>query len=211
MKYIVILTGGIGSGKTTVSNIFNKLGADVIDADIISKKILVPGSKILRKIFKKCGKIIINNDYSLNRKALRDLIFNSYYLRKWINKILHPMIYHKIYKEIKKSKSLWCLIVIPLLIESNIKIPANRILVVYTTLKNQIKRVVLRDHENEHNVKKIISIQSLNIERLNIAHDVIFNNKSLNYLAYKVKKLYNYYCFMANNNNIFLNKYNTPN
>lgn len=210
MKYLVTLTGGIGSGKTTISNIFNKLGIDVIDTDIISKKILAPGSKILIEIFKKFGKVVINKDNSLNRKVLRDLIFNCDDLRKWINKLLHPIIYQKIYKEIKKSKSLWCLIVIPLLIESKIKISVNRILVVDTTIQNQINRVILRDNQDKNNVKKIISIQAASAERLNIANDVIINNKNLNDLFYKVKKLHKYYCLMAKKT-IFLKKYNITN
>lgn len=208
IKYLVVLTGGIGSGKTTVSNIFSKLGVDVIDADIISKNILVTGSKILRKIFKKFGKKIKNEDYSLNRKILRKSIFKSSYLRKWLNNLLHPIIYSKIYKEIEKSKSIWCLIVIPLLIESKIKIKADRILVVDTTIQNQINRIILRDNEDKKNIKKIIFVQAKKDQRLMVADDIIVNNKNLKSLFCKVKNLHKYYCILANKKIIFLQKYN---
>lgn len=195
MSYVVVLTGGIGSGKSTVSNFFSDLSIEIIDCDVISRKILKPGSIILKKIFQKFGKIVINSDHSLNRYNLRKIIFSSYKNKVWIDKLMHPIIYDYSIKKINNSNSLWCLWVIPLL-ECNI-FPnyIDRIAVVHTSEKIQIKRIALRDNDNKENIKNIISLQPK--KYLTIAHDIIKNHSTKKNLFLKLNKLYKMYNKLA--------------
>lgn len=197
MKYIVILTGGIGSGKTTTSKLFSHLGVDVIDADIISRNILNEDNQILQKIFNKFGKEIVIKDNILNRIKLRRIIFNSPDLKKWLEDLMHPIIYNKIFQQIEKSKSLWCLIVLPIVIENYLKLIADRILVIDIHLKIQLKRTIIRDNENIKNIKNIITLQTKKQDRLDIANDIIDNSGSYEDLLSKIIFFNRFYCFLA--------------
>ncbi|WDI78656.1 dephospho-CoA kinase [Candidatus Purcelliella pentastirinorum] len=186
MNYIVTLTGGIGCGKTTATNIFKKLKIDIIDSDEICKKITKPGKPALKTIISKFGTYYLTKEGLLNKKKIKEKIFKNPKCRIWLNNFLHPMIHKEAKKQILKSKSLWCLWIIPLLLNTNIKKNTNRILVIDVSENIQIKRTMLRDNNNYYQTKNIISTQDDRNKRLNLADDIIKNEGSIK----KLKKKY---------------------
>lgn len=205
MTYIVALTGGIGSGKTTVSNIFKKIGINVIDTDIIAKNIIKSNHQVSNSIKKKFGKKILDSNHSIDRILLRECIFNNKNYRLWLENLLHPKIYQESQNQIKLVKSTWCLWVVPLLIEKNLEKKPNRILLVDTTIRNQIKRIVQRDNISVQTAKKIIGSQTSRKKRISISDDIIFNKNSIhkmNSYVYYFNFFYSYLSKINNQKNI---------
>ncbi|AEO08011.1 dephospho-CoA kinase [Buchnera aphidicola] len=200
MTYIVALTGGIGSGKTTISNHFKKLGIDVIDADVIAKNIIEDDIKISYCIKKKIGKKILNKDNSINKSLLRKQILNSKNDRLWLENLLHPKIFKETQNQIRQTQSCWCLWVIPLLIEKKLEHKANRILLVDAPVKEQIKRIIKRDNINILEAKKIISIQTTRNKRIAISDDIIFNKKNNKNIYLYVNYLNLFYTYLSKKN-----------
>ncbi|MGD9107646.1 MAG: dephospho-CoA kinase [Gammaproteobacteria bacterium] len=197
-KFVIGLTGGIGSGKSTVAKLFAKLNVDIVDADEIAREIVQPPSELLDKIVVKFGEKILHDDGSLNRAKMREIIFNDLHAKKWLENLLHPIIYQHMYQQILATKSPYCIVIIPLLIESHIPYPIDRILVVDSIEEQQIKRIMQRDHTSEQAVKDIIKTQAASSERLKIADDVIENTKDEKYLQQQVEmlhKLYSRICY----------------
>ncbi|WP_348769539.1 dephospho-CoA kinase [Buchnera aphidicola] len=193
MTYIVALTGGIGSGKTTISNSFKKIGINIIDTDIISKQIIEKNIEVFNAIKKKFGNSILNSNQSINRKLLRKYIFHDKKTKLWLEDILIPKIYQESKKQIKLVNSIWCLWVVPLLVEKKLDKIAHRILLVDTSLKIQIKRLIKRDKINLCEAKNMIYQQTSRNKRIVISDDVILNhNKNIETLD-----IYTYYlnCF----------------
>lgn len=177
-KIVIGLTGGIGSGKTTVANIFADLGIDIIDADIAARQVVAPESSALIQISKHFGQQFIQTDGTLNRPLLRSQIFANEQDKLWLNSLLHPLIRQTMLTEIQHSKSPYCLLVAPLLIENNLQSLVKRILVIDINEDEQIKRAVLRDPSSKEEIIKIIASQISRKKRLNYADDVIDNNES---------------------------------
>ncbi|QCI22659.1 dephospho-CoA kinase [Buchnera aphidicola] len=200
MTYIVALTGGIGSGKTTVSNGFKKIGINVIDTDVIARNIIEYNSQIFCSIKKKFGEKILNKENSINRILLRKYIFNDKNHRLWLENLLYPKIYQESKTQIKLTKSNWCLWVVPLLIEKKLEKQAHRILLVDTPVKEQIKRIIKRDKISFLEAKKIIALQTTRKKRISISDDIIFNKKN-------VKKINTYVCYF-NSLYLYLSKKN---
>ncbi|QCI18757.1 dephospho-CoA kinase [Buchnera aphidicola] len=214
MTYIVALTGGIGSGKTTISNSFKKIGVNVIDTDIIGKKIIEQNIEIFNSIKKKFGNSILNTNHSINRKLLREYIFNNKENKIWLENILIPKIYKESKRQIKLVKSIWCLWVVPLLIEKKMDKIADRILLVDAPIKTQIKRIIIRDKINLYQAKNILYQQIRRSKRILISDDIIFNNnkniKELNmyvyYLNYFYTHLFDVYKFKKTSKEKILKK-----
>ncbi|VFP85651.1 dephospho-CoA kinase [Candidatus Erwinia haradaeae] len=197
MSYIVALTGGIGSGKSTIANMFAKLGVDIVDSDVISRQILVENREVLMAIYKYFGKKIFIKDWIVNRSLLRRKIFNSLEDRLWINNLLHPFIYRDSFSQLASSRSSWCLWVVPLLIENNLQYYANRVLLTDVDLKLQITRTAKRDRITYHEVNKIIRAQATSVSRAAIADDVIDNRGSLYLLNQQVISLNQHYLYFS--------------
>jgi len=174
---IIGLTGGIGSGKTTVSNIFSELGIDVIDADIAARLVVKPGSKALIAIKAHFGAEIIDLHGELDRAKLRSRIFSDPLDRTWLNNLLHPLIRQEILDQIAQAKSSYCLLVAPLLLENNLHQLVNRVLVVNIDQASQIARTLARDPSSEAEVKRIIASQMSSAQRLSFADDIINNQE----------------------------------
>lgn len=177
-KIVIGLTGGIGSGKTTIANFFADLGIDIIDADIASRKVVEPKSNALVQISQHFGTQFIQADGTLNRPLLRSRIFSNDNDKLWLNNLLHPLIRQTMLNEIQQSQSSYCLLVAPLLIENNLQSLVHRILVIDISEDEQIKRAVLRDPSSKEEIMRIIASQIPRQERLNYADDIIDNSKS---------------------------------
>jgi dephospho-CoA kinase len=187
--FIVGLTGGIGSGKTTVSNMFRSLKVEVIDADEISRSLLVPDSFALAELVKHFGEQLLNADHSLNRSALRQLIFNDPAARTWTDQLLHPLIRAAMHSLIQNSANDWLILSVPLLLESKTYDFVDRILVVDSSEELQLERSSMRDGANIAHIQKIMATQLSRSARLAAADDIIYNNSDLAHLQQQVKKL----------------------
>ena len=192
------LTGGIGCGKSTVTDLFNSLyNIPIIDADIISHQLVEPEQPALSQIQQKFGKSIINQDGSLNRAKLKDIIFSDKEKKQQLEAILHPLIYQQMQLECSQQTAEYCILCIPLLIEANKKDVVDRILVVDCSIEMQKERVSQRDKLTSKQITSIISSQVSRKLRLSHADDIINNSNSTNLLAEQVKKLHNQYKLLA--------------
>lgn len=189
-KFIVGLTGGIGSGKTTVTDIFQKLGIDIIDADIAARIVVAPESKALAAISNHFGTEYIDKQGQLNRAKLRSRIFSVDEDKTWLNNLLHPLIRQEILTQISQAKSHYCILVAPLLLENKLNALVNRVLVVDVDEATQVTRTIARDPSSAEEVKRIIASQMPRKQRLSLADDVINNhNTSLEELNLQVSQL----------------------
>lgn len=190
---IVGLTGGIGSGKTTVANIFAELGVHIIDTDIIARELVEPGQPALKKIVEYFGDHILKNDGQLDRKKLAEITFKNNTKRKALETILHPGIKEAMLATLKTIKAPYCITVIPLLLETKQEDLVDRILVVDCDPDDQVKRVKNRDQRNEEQIQSIINSQISRNSRLNAATDIIKNTGNMQDLHDNVVKLHKKY------------------
>ena len=187
---IIGLTGGIGSGKTAVSDIFQDLGITIVDADLASRVVVEKGREELNKISYHFGKDIINSNGELDRAQLRDIIFNSEEEKLWLESLLHPAIASQIQMELDSSNSLYTVLVSPLLLETDQRNFCKKVIVVDVTEEIQIQRTAKRDNVSKEQIKSIISSQIDRISRLEQADEVIVNDGSLKDLESKVQQLH---------------------
>jgi dephospho-CoA kinase len=177
-KLVIGLTGGIGSGKTTITNYFGELGIEIIDADIIAREVVAINSPALKAIAHHFGNDYLLPDGQLNRALLRSRIFSNEADKQWLNNLLHPLIRFNIVKQTKAAKSTYCILVAPLLIENNLLELVDRVLIVDVSETTQISRTLLRDSSSEQEVKAIIASQTNRTARVNAADDIINNDNS---------------------------------
>ncbi|MGP1928540.1 MAG: dephospho-CoA kinase [Arsenophonus sp. NC-WZS1-MAG3] len=199
MSYIIALTGGIGSGKSTVSDKFASLGVPIIDVDIISRQIVMPNTHALNMIKQYFGSIILNNDGSLNRTKLRKKIFSNSKEKSWLNNLLHPLIHQETQRQLTLVNYPYVVWVIPLLIENNLEHLANRVLIIDATPEEQIVRIIKRDRINQQEAKKILSNQVSQRRRLEKANDIINNHDNNLILNKTIEKLHQKYLQLAMN------------
>jgi len=193
---VVGLTGGIGSGKTTVSALFEKLGVPVIDADVIARKVTGPNTPAFFAITTHFGQSILR-DGQLDRQKLRDIIFNDPKERQWLENILHPLIEKEMAEQLARLSVPYCILSIPLLLEVTPYSFIDRILVVDVEEEEQIKRVMQRDHVTREAVTQIMVTQLNRHERLIKAHDLIENKADHLALEKKVLDLHHHYLQMS--------------
>ncbi|WP_340615435.1 dephospho-CoA kinase [Xenorhabdus entomophaga] len=197
MAYIVALTGGIGSGKTTISNVFSSLGVPLIDADIIAREVVAPGTPALQAITEHFGPDILLADSSLNRALLRQKIFAAPEEKQWINALLHPLIQKETHKQLNQVTASYVIWVVPLLIENNLTHLADRILVVDVPEETQIARTMARDGVSREQVENILAAQASRQARLEKADDVIINRNDEQNIASRVVELHQQYLKLA--------------
>jgi len=204
---IIALTGGIGSGKTTVSEIFKSKNIPVIDTDVIARQIVEKDKPEYNKIIKLFGEKILNEDKNIDRPALGKLIFSSKEKRLQLEKLLHPVIWSTVASQLKSLTSslpvpAYCIIVVPLLLENLTKIKPvtfDRILVIDVDEETQIKRSKERDNCGETMIKNIMKNQVSRQIRTDAADDIILNSDNLNSLNKKVENLHQQYQLLAKN------------
>lgn len=180
--YVVGLTGGIGSGKTAVSDLLALQGINIVDADVVSRRVVEPGQPALARITEHFGASILLNDGTLDRAQLRQRIFSNADDKQWLESLLHPCIGAEVLRLLETAKSAYVILVSPLLIEAGQDALCDRVLIVDTTEALQVSRTTQRDDNTEEQVKRIIASQSNREQRLVKASDVINNTRDLHYL-----------------------------
>ena len=190
MGYTVALTGGIGSGKSTVSDAFARFGIDVVDADVIARQVVAPGTQALAAIEQHFGADILNQDGSLNRRVLRDRVFASTPEKSWLNGLLHPLIHQQTQRQIAEATSPYVLWVVPLLVENQLQNKADRVLVIDVSPETQILRTMQRDGVSRQHAEQILAAQATREARLAVANDVIDNNGAPDAIASDVARLH---------------------
>lgn len=197
--FCVGLTGGIGSGKSTVAGIFQDLGVKIVDADDITHELQGVDQPAYNEIIKQFGPEVIGEDRELNRNHLRQLVFTDNELKTKLENIVHPLVRTEINRRINSNTHPYCIISIPLLFESGGRYEFDRILVVDLPENLQIARAVNRDGVNNDEIVKIVNSQIKRGKRLEMADDIIRNDKNIDDLTEKVKKLHNKYLQLAEN------------
>jgi dephospho-CoA kinase len=196
--FSVGLTGGIASGKTTISNLFANLGVPVVDTDIISRNLLEPGELAFDQVCAHFGPGILSADGKIDRARLREIVFNNRDEKSWLETMLHPLIYQRSHDAIvTKAGADYVLVVVPLLFETNFQSLVDRILVVDCPSAQQIERLVKRDHIKESLARKMLSQQLENAERVARAHDIIGNRANDTDLESQVAALHKRYLELA--------------
>ena len=193
---IIGLTGGIGSGKSAVSDCFEKLGATVVDADVVAREVVEPGTVALKSIADHFGDDILTAEGALDRAALRTLIFSDENQRKWLEALLHPLIRKEIIAQLNQSNSPYSILSSPLLMETDQQTLVDRVLVVDVPVELQLERTVQRDNNSVDQVKSIISAQSTRAYKQQKADDIILNVGTIEELEKDVSVLHQRYLQM---------------
>lgn len=191
MPYVVGLTGGIGSGKSTIGDLFLALGVPVIDADIIARQVVEKGSPLLAKLSNHFGTDVLTGQGELNRAKLREIIFSHPDEKAWLNQLLHPSIRNEMLAQVERCQQPYAILMVPLLIENNLTHLCDHILVVDVLPEIQIERATKRDNNNAEIIKNIIAAQVSREKRLAYADDIIDNNQPLEQNFEKIKKQVN--------------------
>lgn len=198
---VVGVTGGIGSGKSAVTDRFAERGICVVDADLAARVVVEPGKPALKEIAEHFGSHLISNDGTLDRAALRNVVFADAEERHWLEQLTHPLIGEEIVHQIQNSRSPYTIFVSPLLIETSQHALTDRILLVDVPVELQLQRTMARDNNSEEQVMAIIASQASREDRLARADDVIVNDKDLAHLDGEVSRLHDFYMQLANENN----------
>ncbi|WKY57619.1 dephospho-CoA kinase [Vibrio sp. SNU_ST1] len=194
MAIIIGLSGGIASGKTTVANLFNEhFNIDIVDADIVARKVVALGSNGLKQIIAHFGEVILLEDGTLDRSKLRELIFSDPKEKQWLNDLLHPMIRDKIDSDLSKVTSPYALLVAPLLVENQMQGMTDRVLIVDVPVEVQIERTMSRDNVSRKQVESILKSQASREQRLAVADDVIKNHTKNQELLPQITDLHQKY------------------
>lgn len=191
--YVVGLTGGIGSGKTTVANLFHDLGVQSVDADLVAREVVMPGEPALASIVQHFGADILQHDGQLDRAALRARIFANKAEKQWLNQLLHPLIRQRMLQQLAACTSDYALLIAPLLLENNLQIYADRVLVVDVPEELQLSRTMQRDQVPAEQVQNILNSQISRPERLRLADDVVFNTVPVFALQSQIQQLHSRY------------------
>lgn len=197
--FCVGLTGGIGSGKSTVTGIFETLGVKIIDADTITHQLQAIDQPAYNEIINQFGPEVIGENRELNRGYLRKLVFTDKAIKTKLENIVHPLVRTEITRRINTNSHPYCIISIPLLFESGAGYEVDRVLVVDLPEDMQIARTCNRDGVNRDEVVKIIHSQIDRLKRRDRADDIICNDKDIDSLTLEVKKLHNKYLQLAGN------------
>lgn len=177
---IVGLTGGIASGKSTITALFNAHGVGHVDADIVARDIVAPGEPVLAQLIERYGAQLLLPSGELNRAVLRHLIFESPEERRWVEALMHPAIRRRMLEQAAQLPEPYGLLVVPLLFETGVDQQVDRVLVIDVPESLQRARLKARDHSSDVQIDAILNAQLSRAERLARADDVIDNQGALN-------------------------------
>ena len=187
---IIGLTGGIGSGKSEVGNFFTELGIDVIDADLISRNILDTNKKARKLFVKSFGNEFIDKKGNVNREQLRTTIFDDKEKKMSLESIIHPLVREEIINFTEQSKSIYKIVMVPLIYETQSSNFYEKIIVIDCDEQEQIERASKRDGKSKENILSIIKTQASRNERNSIADFIILNDSSIEDLRLKVIQIH---------------------
>lgn len=187
------LTGGIGSGKSTIANLFAEHGVPVIDTDIIAHQIMMPDGPAYQSVIDNFGYDCLSADQTIDRKKLASIVFNSKEQKQQLESILHPLIWLIAEQKINDCNFPYCIIVVPLLFEGSHQARFNSILVVDCSEEEQIRRVIARDNRTKEEVSAIMNNQIKRSERLSLANNIISNSDTSDNLQTDVDELHQKY------------------
>ncbi|MCK5880749.1 MAG: dephospho-CoA kinase [Sinobacterium sp.] len=196
--FIVGITGGIGSGKTAVSDRFEDIGICVVDADLCSRVVVQKGRPALQQIAEHFGHSVLTKAGELDRANLRSKIFNDVTQRKWLESLLHPLIREELMRQLHEASSAYVILASPLLIESQQHLMCDEVIVVDVPVSTQIQRTIARDNNDEEQVRNIIAAQATREERIKHATQIITNTQGLDFLNTEVARLHSIFLQQAN-------------
>lgn len=187
---IIGITGGIGSGKSAVTQRFEALGITVVDADIVARLVVEPGRPALQAIVQRYGDSILLEDGSLDRAALRNKVFADDAQRRWLEQLTHPLIGQEIREQLQAATSAYAILASPLLLETDQKDLTDLVVVVDVPEEVQLQRTVSRDQNDEAQVRRIMAAQMPRKTRLQGADIILDNSRELNDLDATVAELH---------------------
>ena len=196
---IIGLTGGIGSGKSAAAALFKDIGVDLIDADDLARDSLSINSEGYKLFIEEFGDKYLDENKNINRELIRKLIFNDSDAKSKLESIIHPIVRSGIETFIKNKKSDYCIIVVPLIFETNSSKIYDRVLVIDCDVDVQISRTSKRDNQTKSDIENIVNKQATREQRLSIADEVIVNNGSLDLLRDEVLKIHKRYLEIVKN------------
>lgn len=197
MKFVLGLTGGIGSGKSAASQWFEAQGITVVDADVVAREVVEIGQPALAQIQQAFGDWVLLADGSLNRRALREHIFQSPEARKTLENITHPAIRTSIIQQLDSAQSPYAILVSPLLFETNQHELTQHTLLIDATIELQIERASQRDGQNIEQIRSIIAAQMSREQKQTMADDIVLNDGHLDHLYAHLRPLHQKYLNMA--------------
>ncbi|SEO74489.1 dephospho-CoA kinase [Aquisalimonas asiatica] len=195
--HIIGLTGGIASGKTTVSDLFAGHGITVVDADVAARRVVEPGQPALSELVEAFGDQIVTADGTLDRQQLRNTAFADEAARRRLEGILHPRIRAFMDEELSRAQGPYAILSVPLLVESNLLDMVDRVLVVDVPDSVQRERLIARDGSTPEQAEAIIAAQTSREQRLRHADDVIDNTRDMTALKQQIETLHQAYIAMA--------------
>jgi len=189
---VVGLTGGIGSGKSTVARLFGDLGVHWVDADDVAREVVEPGTPALAEIAEHVGEDILTSDGALDRAQLREIVFEKPEERAWLESLLHPIIREELIRQLnpKNYQLPYVLLVSPLLLETDQHQLVDRIVVIDVPKDVQLERTMARDTNSREQVERIIAAQMSREDRLARADEVIDNDRPLDDVTRQVRELH---------------------
>jgi len=190
MNFVVGITGGIGSGKSAVTSRLEQHGITVVDADVVAREVVEPGSPVLAAIAEHFGEHILQPNGALDRAALRKIVFETPAEREWLESVTHPAIREAIAAQLTAATSPYVVLSSPLLLEAGQSAFAQHVVVVDVPEEVQLSRTCARDNNDEALVRNIMAAQLPRAERCARADEVIDNNASLEALQQRVDALH---------------------
>ncbi|MEN4983497.1 dephospho-CoA kinase [Acinetobacter modestus] len=190
MSFILGITGGIGSGKSAATQWFESQGIVVVDADIVAREVVELGQPALKEIQLSFGDWVLLEDGNLNRRALREHIFQFPEARETLEKITHPAIRQSIIQQLQQAESPYVILVSPLLFETNQHELVHHTLLIDANEQTQLQRASQRDGQNEEQIRKIIAVQMPRTQKQLLANDIVMNDGLLEHLHQQLKPLH---------------------
>lgn len=190
MSFILGITGGIGSGKSAATQWFESQGISVVDADVVAREVVEPGQPALQAIQQAFGDWVLLEDGNLDRRALREHIFQFPQARQTLEKITHPAIRQSIIQQLQQAESPYVILVSPLLFETNQHQLTHHTLLVDADEQTQLQRASQRDGQSEEQIRKIIAAQMPRAQKQQLANDIVVNDGLLEHLHQQLKPLH---------------------